>query len=100
MNFDDVRAQGSAVETLRRAVATGRIAGAYLFEGPAGVGKERAALALASALLCVERPKKGCNRCDVCRRITTGNHNNQPQAAIQRRLGGAIGCSRQVTSSG
>jgi len=74
MGFDDVRAQGPAVQTLRRAVTRGRVAQAYLFDGPGGVGKERAALALGAALLCTERPGLGCGRCDVCRRIAACNH--------------------------
>ncbi|MEM6956743.1 MAG: AAA family ATPase [Myxococcota bacterium] len=49
--FDHVHAQRSAVQILSRAVATERIASAYLFDGPSGVGKELAAMALAKAAL-------------------------------------------------
>lgn len=49
--FDDVLGQEVAVRVLDRAIAEGRVASAYLFEGPSGVGKERTALALASALV-------------------------------------------------
>lgn len=49
--LDEVRAQRVPVDVLRRAVARGRLAGAYLFEGPSGVGKQRTALALAKAVL-------------------------------------------------
>lgn len=49
--FNAVRAQPHAVAILRRAVAEDRVASGYLFEGPGGVGKERAALALAKTLL-------------------------------------------------
>ncbi len=72
--FDDVRAQPAAVRTLRAAVQRDRVASAYLFEGPSGVGKQRAALALASALLCTQAPGRGCAACDTCRRIAGGNH--------------------------
>ncbi|MBX3251245.1 MAG: AAA family ATPase [Myxococcales bacterium] len=49
--FDHVRAQPLAVEVLRRAVRESRLPSAYLFEGPGGVGKERCALALATAVI-------------------------------------------------
>jgi DNA polymerase-3 subunit delta' len=65
-------AQPTAVETLRRALRGGRVHHAYLFDGPDGVGKERAALGLAQALLC-ERRKPGesdaCGACSACLRV-------------------------------
>ena len=74
MNFDDVRAQPVAVKTLKAALASDHVASAYLFEGPSGVGKERAALALASAVICDVKPLVGCGKCDVCRRIEARQH--------------------------
>ncbi|MDB4941482.1 MAG: polymerase delta prime subunit [Labilithrix sp.] len=50
-----VRAQETALQTLRRALETGRIHHAYLFTGPDGVGKELAAFGLAQALVCETR---------------------------------------------
>ena len=49
--FDAVRGQPGAVDVLERAIAGGRVASSYLFEGPGGVGKQRAALALAKAVI-------------------------------------------------
>lgn len=49
--FDRVRAQPLALQVLRRAVQGERLPTAYLFEGPGGVGKERCAIALATAVL-------------------------------------------------
>lgn len=46
--LDSVRAQDSAVRALQRARQHGRVASAYLFDGPSGVGKERAAVAFAT----------------------------------------------------
>src|SRR6185295_11093843 len=66
--LDDVLGQSTAVRTLRRALATGRLHHAYRFEGPEGVGKERCALGLAQALVCTERPRQGCGECSACRR--------------------------------
>jgi DNA polymerase-3 subunit delta' len=62
-----VLAQPTAVDTLRRAIASGRVHHAYLFDGPDGVGKERAAFGLAQALVCERRPAGSANACGACR---------------------------------
>lgn len=49
--FEAIRDQDEAVALLRRAVATGRVAHAYAFVGPSGVGRKLAALAFAKALV-------------------------------------------------
>jgi len=59
---------------LLRAVASGRLAHACLFDGPESVGKRSAALGLALALCCTEVPGQGCGTCDACRRILNGLH--------------------------
>jgi DNA polymerase-3 subunit delta' len=69
--FDDILGQDAAIEILVRALASGRLHHAYRFEGPDGVGKERAAFALAQALVCTEAPDRGCGRCSACRRAVT-----------------------------
>jgi DNA polymerase-3 subunit delta' len=69
--LSSVRAQTTAVETLRRALAGDRVHHAYLFDGPEGVGKERAAFGLAQALVCERRPPGGteaCGECSACAR--------------------------------
>ena len=48
-------AQDTAKATLERALVRDRVHHAYLFDGPDGVGKERAALGLAQALVCERR---------------------------------------------
>jgi DNA polymerase III subunit delta' len=74
MRLADLQGQDHAVALLRRAVAAQRVPHAYLFEGPAGVGKRGAAVALGLALACPVAPAEGCGTCDVCRRILAGNH--------------------------
>jgi DNA polymerase III subunit delta' len=74
MLLADLAGQERAVATLLRAVAAGRLAHATLFDGPESVGKRTAALGLALALCCPERPGQGCGICDTCRRIETGRH--------------------------
>lgn len=55
LNFSQLIGQPDAIDFLRRTVAGGRLANAYLFHGPAGVGKGSAALAFARALMCANR---------------------------------------------
>jgi DNA polymerase-3 subunit delta' len=74
VGFDHILAQAPAIETLQRALSRDRLAHAYLFEGPSGVGKQKVALALACALLCPEQPKQGCGVCAVCTRVLEGKH--------------------------
>jgi DNA polymerase-3 subunit delta' len=54
-------------------MAANKLHHAYLFEGPAGVGKRTTAQALAMALLCAD-DAQGCGQCRNCRRVHTGNH--------------------------
>jgi len=63
--FDDVVGQDAITRTLRNALASGRIAHAYLFAGPRGIGKTTTARLLARALLCPER-KSSADPCGVC----------------------------------
>jgi len=80
MLLSELRGQNTAIRTLERALAKGTLPNAYLFEGPSGVGKRAAALALAQACLCPAQPGKGCGgRCTVCTRILGQNH---PDARI------------------
>lgn len=70
MSFEAVLGQPAAVQTLSRALTSGRIHHAYRFEGPSGVGKELAALHFAQALVC-ETGGLGCGECAACRRALT-----------------------------
>src|SRR6185295_1860892 len=65
--FYDVVGQDAITRTLRNALASGRIAHAYLLAGPRGIGKTTTARLLARALLCAERKgSEPCGTCVVC----------------------------------
>ena len=65
--FEAVVGQDAITRTLRNALASGRIAHAYLFAGPRGIGKTTTARLLARALLCAERSgPEPCGKCAVC----------------------------------
>ncbi|HEY7376904.1 MAG TPA: DNA polymerase III subunit delta' [Polyangia bacterium] len=79
MRLADLVGQDTARTALLRAIERGHLAHAYLFDGPAGVGKRGAALGLAMALNCTEAPGSGCGACEVCRRIEAGLHPDVPR---------------------
>jgi len=72
--FRSVRGHEAAVALLRRSIANRRLASAYLFAGPQGVGKDRVAHCLAQAMNCAARTPDGdaCGECAHCRRIAQG----------------------------
>ncbi len=78
MRLADLIGQDLARAALERAIAGGRVAHAYVFEGPPGVGKRSAALGLAMALNCPVAPGAGCGACEICRRIEAGLHPDVP----------------------
>jgi DNA polymerase-3 subunit gamma/tau len=72
--FDEMVGQDFVVATLKNSIQQGRIAHAYLFAGPRGVGKTSAARILAKALNCEKGPTgTPCGTCAACREIAQGN---------------------------
>ena len=72
--FEEVVGQQAMATTLRNAIQAGRVAHAYLFSGPRGVGKTTTARILAKALNCERGPTPDpCNRCQFCTSITGGD---------------------------
>jgi DNA polymerase III subunit gamma/tau len=71
--FDDVIGQRGVTQTLRNAIAAGRIAQSFVFSGPRGVGKTTTARILARGLNCERGPTADpCGACDACLEIAQG----------------------------
>ena len=71
--FDDVIGQPAVTRTLKNALASGRIAQAFVFAGPRGVGKTTTARILARALNCIQGPTADpCGQCEACVEIAEG----------------------------
>jgi DNA polymerase-3 subunit delta' len=78
MSWQRVRGHDVQVEAFRRALRRGRLAHAFLFTGPPGVGKRLFAVELARALLCESPPPDrlldACDRCPACVQVEAGTH--------------------------
>jgi DNA polymerase-3 subunit gamma/tau len=71
--FDEVVGQDHVTTTLKNAVEQDRLAHAYLFVGPRGIGKTSTARIFAKALNCVKGPTATpCDKCDNCKEIAEG----------------------------
>jgi DNA polymerase-3 subunit gamma/tau len=70
--FEDLVGQPQVRHTLSRALKMGRVAHAYLFTGPRGVGKTTAARLLAMALNCSSETDRPCGECPSCLEIQNG----------------------------
>ena len=62
------------LEQLYHAIASNRVAGAYLFVGVSNVGKETVALHFAKSINCLSSDKSACGTCLSCRKADDGNH--------------------------
>ncbi|MGH7329692.1 MAG: ATP-binding protein, partial [Polyangiaceae bacterium] len=84
-----LKSQSAPLETLQRALTSGRVHHAYLFEGENGVGKELAAFGLAQALECERRAQgawESCSACSACERVLPkGGVSRHPDVVVLER---------------
>ena len=78
LSFDAVVGQQALTTTLKNAVNSGKLANAYLFCGPRGVGKTTCARIFAKAINCEHPTADGeaCNECESCKAFSEGRSYN------------------------
>lgn len=72
--FSAIFGQDRPISVLRQAIRRGKVAHAYLFAGPPGVGKASTAKIFAAALNCLNAEDDACGECRSCRKMADGNH--------------------------
>ena len=87
MSLFDVIGQKRVAELLTKSISNNRVAHAYIFSGPKGIGKEKMALEFAKALNCQNSNIDACNQCTNCKRI---EHDNHPAVQWLRSNGSSI----------
>ncbi len=94
--FSALIGQGRATCFLQQAAASGRVAHAYIFSGPEGIGKFAAALAFGALMLCEKNGEEACGQCHACRQVAVGAHGD---LNVVRRLEGkdlGVGAMRDM----
>lgn len=76
MAWSNVIGQDKVKQILINAILNERIANAYLFYGPDGVGKDAMAIEFAKALNCEQREAEACDVCKTCKAISEFSHPN------------------------
>lgn len=76
MSLHNIIGQERVINILISSLKYRRIAHAYIFAGPKGIGKEKMALEFAKALNCTSNTIDACNNCHSCKRINNFNDNN------------------------
>jgi DNA polymerase-3 subunit delta' len=74
MSFAQIYGQERAVRMLRSALQTNALAHAYIFGGPPGTGRRKAAETLIQAAYCVSGTGDACGECLECRKVKNRNH--------------------------
>lgn len=90
MQFSEIKGQEQAIHILQRAIETRHIAHAYLFTGPEGVGKKKAALALAQYLNCTGQAADRLQSCGTCPSCMQAQNGSQPDIIVLEPDGNSI----------
>ena len=94
MPFDEVLGHAAVRADLHAALRRGRLAGAYLFVGPQGVGRRTLMASFAAALLCTDSTDAACGACRACRLRAAGRH---PDLVRLERERGRVAVSVEAT---
>ncbi|MBI4549249.1 MAG: DNA polymerase III subunit delta' [Ignavibacteriae bacterium] len=78
MSWSSIVGQDQVKRILRASIERGRVAHAYLFTGPEGVGKDAMAIELAKVLNCERGRSEACDTCSSCQKIHILQHPNVP----------------------
>lgn len=87
MGFHKIIGQEKIIQQLKSAIQHHRVAHAYMFDGPEGIGKGLTALAFAKALMCKNGGGEACNVCSSCLKF---QHDNHPDIQIIEPEGSSI----------
>jgi DNA polymerase-3 subunit delta' len=74
MAFKDIKGQNKTIERIKGHLEFSAFAGAYLFSGPEGVGKQLVAKTFAKAINCLKQKDDSCDRCPACLKIDKSQH--------------------------
>jgi len=74
MSFKNIKSQDGVIGRFRNAVGNNRLAGAYIFTGPEGVGKLLFAEELARYIFCKNPDGDSCGTCSSCRKMSSGSY--------------------------
>src|SRR4051812_25655715 len=77
MSWNTLLGHAGQIANLRSSSAGNRLAHAYAFVGPSGIGKRRFAIELAKCLLCenhTDAQLEACGRCQSCQQVAAGTH--------------------------
>ena len=74
MSFKDILGHEKLIHHLKKSIEMDKIGHAYIFDGPAGIGKKTTATAFSKGILCKEFGQDVCGVCSSCLKIESNNH--------------------------
>ena len=74
MSLEDIIGQEEITNTLKKSIVKQNVFHAYIFEGPDGMGKKKAAFNFAKAVLCIQPDGDSCGKCTACQKMDNNAH--------------------------